>query len=221
MTVLANFIYADPSISGPSFETPLELYAIWNPNDQPLFILSAKSQSFNYAQTANGNQPVIEFETSDYDLSISNQTANFNLFVYSNFSNNGWWWPTVKNYELNIYFSDIFHPSDSNLYDNGMGGYPIVPISFNYSANQNTFQGSRWTQYNYISLNQIDNNEEMDYSGRTNLAAKRYKFDINIPSGMQALDLIYFNFGWSGYTNSVSQFWDMEGYVRVEIISTN
>lgn len=58
----------------------------------------------------------------------------------------------------------------------------------------------------------------MNYGNRT-LSAKRYRFLMRIPSGLQTVELMNFNFGWNGYTNQVNQYWDMEGYVLVDIQS--
>ncbi len=218
MTVLANFIFADDSISGPNMSTPLEMFGVWNPNQNPLFVLSANSQSIDYTQST------IQFQTIDHDLSVSNQTENFNLYVYSNFSNNWSSYVYVKSYYLNIYFSSKFVPVDDILYN--ANNYPIVPIFLNYTSTQSQFkQNSWWGGWNYTyeyyiteDQNVQNQNTSMNYGNRT-LDAKRYRFLIKIPSGLQTIELMNFNFGWTGYTNQVNQYWDMEGYVLVDIQS--
>ena len=59
----------------------------------------------------------------------------------------------------------------------------------------------------------------MDY-GTRQLNAIKYGYSIKLPSGKNSLDLIDFNFAWDGYTTPVNKYWDMEAYVRVEIISS-
>ncbi len=215
VTVLTSFIFADPlitPISGLSLNTPLEISGIWNPNKNPIFILSANYQGIDYEQNS------IQYQTEDYNLANSGQTESFNLYTYSNFSSSGWIFR--KNYELNIYYSEIFHPVEDTLYDAGIANYPNISISLNYNLSQSEFGFWIFTT-KYIAADQSVQNQSttMNYGVNRTVNARRYKFDIAIPSGMQALDLINFNFGWDGYTNSVSQLWDMEGYVKVVIVS--
>ncbi len=220
MTVLANFIFADDPISGPNMNTPLEMFGVWNPNQDPLFVLSANSQSIDYTQST------IQYQTIDNDLSVSNQTENFNLFVYSNFTNYWYYSTSTQNYYLNIYHSSNFVPVDDTLYN--ANNYPIVPIFLNYTISQNQFLIYSWyggwgwgsTYEYYIDEDQnVQNlNATMNYGNRT-LSAKRYRFLMKIPSGLQTVELMNFNFGWNGYTNQVNQYWDMEGYVLVDIQS--
>lgn len=220
MTVLANFIFADVPISGPNMSTPLEMFGVWNPNQDPLFVLSANSQSIDYTQST------IQYQTIDNDLSVSNQTENFNLYVYSNFTDYWYYNTSTQNYYLNIYYSSNFVPVDDILYN--ANNYPIVPIFLNYTISQNQFLIYYWsggwgwgsTYLYYIDEDQNIQNQSatMTYGNRT-LSAKRYRFLIRIPSGLQTIELMNFNFGWNGYTNQVNQYWDMEGYVLVDIQS--
>ncbi len=220
MTVLANFIFADAPISGPNMNTPLEMFGVWNPNQDPLFVLSANSQSIDYTQST------IQYQTIDNDLSVSNQTENFNLYVYSNFANYWQYSTSTQDYYLNIYHSSNFVPVDDTLYN--ANNYPIVPIFLNYTITQNQFRLYSWyggwgwgsTYEYYIDEDQnVQNlNATMNYGNRT-LSAKRYRFLMKIPSGLQTVELMNFNFGWNGYTNQVNQYWDMEGYVLVDIQS--
>lgn len=221
MTVLANFIFADDPISGPNMNTPLEMFGVWNPNQDPLFVLSANSQSIDYTQST------IQYQTIDNDLSVSNQTENFNLFVYSNYTNSWFNSANTENYYLNIYHSTNFVPVDDTLYN--ANNYPIVPIFLNYTINQSQFTlyswyggGWGWSSSNVYYIDEDQNvqnlNSTMNYGNRT-LSAKRYRFLMRIPSGLQTVELMNFNFGWNGYTNQVNQYWDMEGYVLVDIQS--
>jgi hypothetical protein len=226
VTTLANFIFADIAVSGPELSTPLEIYSIWNPSSEPLFILSASSQSIDYSQSS------IQFETEDYDLSYSNQTDNFTLYVYSNYSK------TYKGdlveyreYSLDIYFSEYFVPVDDTEYN--AGNFPEVDIYLNKTLNQDTvtFHEEKNNGNGYINRTTTDNyisesswyqgySTSMDYGSR-NVDAYLYRYDIIIPSGLHSLDLIYFNFGWDGYTDTVDQYWDMEAYVRIDITSNS
>jgi hypothetical protein len=225
MTTLANFIFADTNVSGPDLTNPLEIYSIWNSNDDPLFILSASSQSIDYTQSS------IQFETEDFDLSISNQTENFSLYVFSNYLSwlNNYYDVNeeYKEYYLDIYFSQHFVPVDDTEFS--ADDYPIVDIYFNKTISQETtsyysFNGRR---YIYNTDNYIDevswyqgSSTTMDYGSR-NVDAYLYRYEIIVPSGLHSLDLINFNFGWDGYTDTVDQYWDMEAYVRVAITSNN
>ena len=216
MTTLATFIFASERIEVAPSGVPLEIYSVWNPNQNPLFILSANSQSIDY------NQPTIQYQTADYDLSVPNQTENFNIYVYSNF---GEYWhhlEYIKNYTLNIYFSNYFVPVDDILFSEN--NYPSVPIYLNETLSNKTFRGNflfyGFGTYNYIEADSNVQNQSssITYENRT-VPAKKYGYNIRIPSGLNSLDLIYFNFRWNGYTTPVNRYWDMEGYVRVEIIS--
>ncbi|MGD1821061.1 MAG: hypothetical protein ACPKOI_14440 [Pleomorphochaeta sp.] len=215
MTTLATFIFASERIEVAPPGVPLEIYGIWNPNEEPLFILSANSQSIDYTQST------IQYQTADYDLSVPNQTENFNIYLYSNY--NYWsYYGSTKNYTLNIYFSNYFVPVDDTLFS--QNNYPSVPIYLNETLSNKTFSVSSWpwgsTTYNYIEADSNVQNQSssITYENRT-VPAKKYGYNIRIPSGLNSLDLIYFNFRWNGYTTPVNRYWDMEGYVRVEIIS--
>ena len=203
MTTLANSILfaATVPIKGPVVDYPLELYAIWNPNSTPLFILSTLTDSIDY------EQDLIQYSTDDYDLSFTNHTENFSLYVNSNFRFG------VKFYILNIYFSDNFVPVSDIEYNNN--DYPIIPLSINTTLNSDSFY--YYGINNYISLYSITNSNII-YGSRL-LDAKMYSYDILIPSGYNALELLYFNFYWTGYSQAVDQYWDLEAYARVEIVS--
>ncbi|MGD1822413.1 MAG: hypothetical protein ACPKM0_06575 [Pleomorphochaeta sp.] len=212
MTTLANSIlFSATPISGPNFGQPLEIYSIWNPNSSPLFILYANNSSIDYSQST------IQYETEDYDLSVSNQTDDFTLYVESNFYR-----PRNKYYlyDLNIYFSKYFVPVDDTEYNEG--AYPEVELNLNATVSTDYFE--MWTPpyysyYYYIvpDYNVQNQNATLLYNGRS-VEASKYTYSILISTGSHALDLIDFNFSWTGYTGA-TRYWDMEGYVLVELES--
>lgn len=213
MTTLANSIlFAAIPVLGPNVQESLELYSVWNPNDAPYFALSTNGQYLDYSQST------IQYETSDFDLKYPSQTEDFIIHVYSNYSDDYYWWNSISSYSLDIYFSENFVPvSDQEYY---LDNYPEISLNFNQTLNTDLFYinwwGNRRRTYSYISSNLKNQLSNINYGSR-NVYARRYNYIIRIPEGTTNLDLINFNFSWDGYTQPLDKYWDMEAYVKVDI----
>ena len=192
----------------------------WNPSEEPLFVLSANSQQIPYATGVYNEFIEIEYSESSFDLSMSDQTCNFNLYVFSNFERPGGGnRPFFKNYNLNIYFSKYFTPVDNTLFNEN--NYPRVYINLDDFVSQSIYEAGKkkhTTIGYYIESDGVNENVGISYENRVVPATKR-SYNITVPSGLHSLDLINFSFYWDGYTSQVYQYWDMEAYVRVEIVS--
>lgn len=212
MLLIVNFNFADSYpdayVTGDNSSNSLEIASVWNANQDPLFVLSSAFQGIDYTKST------VQFESQKYDLSIPGQSENFNLYVNSNFSLN--FWTQSRNFNLNIYFSEYFVPVDKTLYDEG--NYPIINLSLNAVLNSETFR-FWFTDYRYIEATAQNQSAVMDYGGY-GFPARRYRYSVKLPGGKNSLDLIDFNFSWTGYTTPVNRYWDMEAYVRVEITSS-
>lgn len=206
MTLLANFIFAEDeqvSLSGPDLSVPLEIFGTWDPEIDPIFILSANSQSIDYTKET------IQYQTEDFDLSSAGQTETFTISLYSNFSySNKGYYSSSKVYDIYIYHSNEFVPTDDTLYDEN--DYPEVDISMNY--NLNNYYYSNFD----IDYKNRNKNKKLQYSDRS-LSAYRYKFQVYVYPGLVMSNIMDFDFSWEGYSRSVEQYWDMEAYVKVEI----
>jgi len=198
LLLATSIAFADTIISGPNIEQPLEIYSNWMPyNFNPVFTLSTDSQSIYYSENS------IMYETNDYDLSYPGQTETFYIDVYSNH------WSWTKNYNLYIYYSDQFHPTSNQT------TYPDVDIYYNSVVNNTKY----WKNFKYITLRGgYPKSDSISYNNRI-VDATVYKYQIRVLSGLQDIELIRFNFSWNGYSLPVSQYWDMEGYVKIIIES--
>lgn len=193
-----NLLFATTVISGPDIEQGLEIYSLWTPTYyDPIFTLSTDTQTIYYSDNS------ISYESEDFNLSNPGQTEMFYLDVYSNH----YYW--TKRYNLYIYFSDQFHPTTTET------TYPQIDIEYNSEINNTSY----WGNLKYIKLrNNFPKSDTISYNGRI-VDATVYKYRIRVHSGIVDEELIRFYFSWDGYTQTVNQYWDMEGYVRVEIES--
>lgn len=208
MTLLTNFIFAEDeqvSLSGPNLSVPLEIFGTWDPQIDPIFILSANSQSIDYTKET------IDYQTENFDLSSAGQTETFSLSLYSNFTSYYYgYYSGYKNYDIYIYHSSEFVPTDDTLYEENK--YPKVDINFNYDLNYSYF----YDNY-YIFLKNINRNKKLQYKGRT-VSGPRYRFQVYVYPGLVSANIMNFDFSWDGYSKTVEQYWDMEAYVKVEIV---
>ncbi len=214
VSVLTNYIFADIPIGGPSGSYPLGISSFFNPSEEPLFMLSVNSQNIDY------NQSSIQYETYDYDLSLSNTSENFSLYVLSNFSSGHWKWTDFEYYYLTITFSNNFVPVEDSEFDNEE--YPLVYINFIDNLNTSTYNyfSYGWGVGKYIYMDSINQGASASISyGSREVQSKKYGYYIYIPSGYTSEEIIDFSFTWDGYTQSVTKYWDMEAYVRVELES--
>lgn len=195
-----TLLFATTVISGPDLAQSLEIYSILTSNNNdPIFTFSTDTQIIYYSND------LISYESNDYDLSNSGQTETFYLEVYSNHNNSG-----LKKYDLSIYVSDQFHPVTTET------AYPQIDINLFTEINNDKFRDNNKNK-KYINLrNNYPKNSVISYNGN-NVDATFYQYRIRIPSGLVDIELIRFYFSWDGYIQTVNQYWDMEGYVKIII----